>query len=59
MEFHQRLNEINTRITDYLLARDLEKNEIIKQITSGHNVQLAGSGNTNDGQNKPSNYFIN
>jgi hypothetical protein len=44
-EFNLRLNEINEKITDYLFARDLEKNEIIKTITSGQNVQLANYNN--------------
>jgi len=34
-EFIYRLNELTGRITDFLLARDLEKNEIMKSITSG------------------------
>ena len=34
-EFSKRLNDINGHITDYLVSRDIEKNEIIRYITSG------------------------
>jgi programmed cell death 6-interacting protein len=36
-EFNNRLNEINIHVTDYLMARDIEKNDLIKQINSGLN----------------------
>lgn len=32
-EFHRRLNDLNIHITDYLLARDMEKNEMIKYLS--------------------------
>jgi programmed cell death 6-interacting protein len=34
-EFNRRLNDINGHITDFLVSRDIEKNDIIKHITSG------------------------
>jgi hypothetical protein len=36
-EFDNRLNEVNIHVTDFLMARDMEKNELIKQINSGLN----------------------
>jgi hypothetical protein len=34
-EFQHKLNEISVKISDYLLARDLEKNEWIKALNTG------------------------
>lgn len=48
-EFNTRLNELNSRVTDFLLARDIEKNEIIKAITSGNNYNM---NNNNQGYSK-------
>jgi programmed cell death 6-interacting protein len=36
-EFNTRLDEVNIHVTDFLMARDLEKNENIKSINSGLN----------------------
>ncbi len=41
-QFTMRLNELNAQITDYLYSRDLEKNDFIKNITSGQNVRISG-----------------
>ena len=35
---YTRLNEVNIHVTDFLMARDLEKNESIKMINSGLNI---------------------
>lgn len=39
-EFNTRLIDLSSRITDFLLARDMEKNEILKAITSGNNYNM-------------------
>jgi hypothetical protein len=41
-QFNIRLNELNSQITDYLFSRDIEKNDFIKIITSGQNIQMSG-----------------
>lgn len=41
-QFTVKLNELNAHITDYLYSRDLEKNDMIKIITSGQNVHMSG-----------------
>lgn len=46
-EFQNRLNDINTHVTDYLLARDIEKNELIKTITGGNQQVRTQPQNTN------------
>ena len=40
-EFISKLNEMNEKITDFLLARDIEKNEIFKAITGKNNKYFA------------------
>ncbi len=49
-QFTMRLNELNAQITDYLFSRDLEKNDFIKNITSGQNIHMSGytQGNSKD-----------
>jgi hypothetical protein len=49
-EFNRRLNDINGHITDFLISRDIEKNDIIKFITSGGRGIL-GVSNTNQNKN--------
>ena len=34
-QFDQKLNELNRNITDFLMARDMDKNELIKYVTMG------------------------
>jgi hypothetical protein len=56
-EFYQRMNDLNGRITDYLLARDMEKNELIKAITSGQNISFGQNyQNVTPQQQQPQNY---
>ena len=40
------MNELNRNITDFLMARDLDKNQLIKSLTSGGRYQESKS--TND-----------
>ena len=46
-EFDSRISSIANFINDYLMARDLEKNDMIEAITRGENIQLAQSTNPN------------
>jgi len=55
-QFTSKLNELNAHITDYLYSRDLEKNDLIKNITSGQNVHM--SGYTNQGNTSKNNSLI-
>ena len=38
-QFDNKLNELNRNITDFLMARDLDKNQLIKSLTSGGSYQ--------------------
>ena len=38
-QFDTKLNELNRNITDFLMARDLDKNQLIKSLTSGGSYQ--------------------
>ena len=48
-KFEQKMNELNRNISDYLMARDMDKNELIRFIMSGGSGQ---GGNTGYQENK-------
>lgn len=48
-QFDSKLNELNRNITDFLMARDLDKNQLIKSLTSGGSYQESKSTNDNLG----------
>lgn len=50
-EFNKRLNDINGHITDFLVSRDMEKNDLLKFITSGGNAGFQYKGGKNDVNN--------
>lgn len=58
-QFNQRINELGSRITDFLLARDVEKNELIKAITGGYDSNQNNFNNNNFNANNNNNNFNN
>lgn len=48
-QFDSKLNELNRNITDFLMARDLDKNQLIKSLTSGGSYQESKAPNDNLG----------
>lgn len=44
-DFLKRIDDLHTGIKDYILSRDLEKNDLINAIQSGTNYQNAFNGN--------------
>jgi hypothetical protein len=49
-EFNKRLNDISGHISDFLLSRDLDKNELLKYINGGGNYGQRGVLNINTNQ---------
>jgi hypothetical protein len=43
-KFDQKMNELNRNITDFLMARDMDKNELIKYILNGGSNSGGGRG---------------
>ena len=41
MEFNRRIDDLQTAVTDYILARDYEKNDLIKSIQNNTNFTMA------------------
>lgn len=52
-EFNSRIDQLNNHVTDYLLSRDIEKNELIKMVMSGG----GGRQFATPGGNSNPNYF--
>ncbi len=57
MEFESKLSELGDRVNDFIIARNVEKDEMLGAISRGENIQLGGStmnnqnnygGNTNN-----------
>ncbi len=46
-EFNKRLNDVSAQISDFLLSRDLDKNELLKYINGGGNYGQRGVLNNN------------
>lgn len=46
-DLNNKISELCAKITDFLLARDIEKNEIIKSINSGQNISFGTYGKVN------------
>lgn len=43
-EFFKKIDELNSSIKDYILSRDLEKQDLINAIQNGTNIQNAFNG---------------
>ena len=57
-DFTFRMSELNQKISDFILSRDIEKNEILKNLTGGglNNMIYSGNPNVNSVTNMGYNY---
>jgi len=59
VEFDYRLNELYGRITDFIMARDLEKDDMITELKSGRNINVNPHMNNNVNNIKNNNPNVN